>query len=663
MKFILNSNTSIKTEITTKPVLNAIEILKRDIRKKLDPGFRLDNFIFLKKTKTLEIEAFIINIANDITISATDDLGFIYGLLYISKHFLDIKPFWFWLDQQIKMVDRIEVSYGQYHSQKPTVKYRGWFFNDEVLIMKWSINGDRTEPWRMAFEALLRCGGNMAIPGTDKNSQLNRPLAAEYGLWITHHHAEPLGAEMFSRVYPDIAPNFDENSGLFYKLWEDAVIAQKDDNVIWNLSFRGQGDTAFWESDTSGKYDTKQKRGYLISSIIRKQYELVKKHVEAPVFCTNLYGEIMELYDEGFIQVEADIIKVRADNGFGKMVTRRTGNINNRISAMPEKGGGMQGIYYHVSFYDLQAANHLTMLPNSVNFVDNELSLVTQNGGNAFWIINCSNIRPHAYFLDAIRKKWYGKNISDEKHSLEFARAYFNGEKSVAECYREYPQAMISFGANEDEHAGEQFYAENARYIAGQFIRDDQSPVEALDWIAGEGTFYEQAKRICGICETGLRKLEALDNLCLKTSENLCDNASALFDATIFLHVRIHLYCAQAMGRLGEAITACENKQWEKAFLLTSDSAEMFDKANQIMRDTEEGVWKGFYFNDCMADLKYSAYVLRKMRGVIRELGDSPNYAKWQRNILPLEERGVCSLLFTDNHYTDEELYQKMKHY
>ena len=54
----------------------------------------------------------------------------------------------------------------------------------------------------MAFETLLRCGGNMTIPGTDKNSRLNRQMAADMGLWITHHHAEPLGAEIFARAYP-----------------------------------------------------------------------------------------------------------------------------------------------------------------------------------------------------------------------------------------------------------------------------------------------------------------------------------------------------------------------------------------------------------------------------------------------------------------------------
>lgn len=98
------------------------------------------------------------------------------------------------------------------------------------------------------------------------------------------------------------------------------------------------------------------------------------------------------------------IIKVKADNGYGKMVTRRRDNPAARVSSMPVKDGGRQGIYYHVSFYDLQAANHITMLPNTVDFVNRELSDVLENGGDDFWVINCSNVRPHTYYLDAVRK-------------------------------------------------------------------------------------------------------------------------------------------------------------------------------------------------------------------------------------------------------------------
>lgn len=87
---------------------------------------------------------------------------------------------------------------------------------------------------------MLRCGGNLVIPGTDKNSHIYRDLAADMGLRITHHHAEPLGAPMFARRYPELTPSYDEYPEKFHELWKEGIDEQKKLDVIWNLGFRGQ---------------------------------------------------------------------------------------------------------------------------------------------------------------------------------------------------------------------------------------------------------------------------------------------------------------------------------------------------------------------------------------------------------------------------------------
>ncbi|MDO5399076.1 MAG: glycosyl hydrolase 115 family protein, partial [bacterium] len=486
MKFILSLNTNILYKGNSRAVKNAVKILQRDMDKRFKASDCRKNAIILTVLPNLDDEEFYIDAADEMTIYAKDELGFIYGLLYISKTFLGIKPFWFWMDQKIEKTNAVSVEYGRYISAKPAVKYRGWFVNDEVLIMKWNIGGDSTEPWRMVFEALLRCGGNMVIPGTDKNSKKYRHIASDMGLWITHHHAEPLGAEMFTRLYPNMEPNYAETPELFHKLWADGIIEQKDLKVVWCLGFRGQGDCPFWSHDSSGRFDTPAKRGKLISEIIELQRQLVMKYVDNPVFCTNLYGEIMELYDEGYITLADDIIKISADNGYGKMVTRRRDNHTVRISAMPKEKIRHGGIYYHVSFYDLQAANHITMLPNSVDFVDRELTEVINKNAVDYWIINCSNVRPHAYYLDAIRKKWFGENISDKTHSQDFISSYFDGNALIAEAYRDYHKAMPAYGFEEDEHAGEQFYTENVRLLVHSFFNEKFSGTPGLKWLTGE---------------------------------------------------------------------------------------------------------------------------------------------------------------------------------
>jgi hypothetical protein len=659
MKFILNAATKVQSDTAAAPVKNAISILKRDMAKRLDAQGSVTNAIILKENPSAKPETFTVEVSEDITLSAGDDLGFVYGLLYISEAFLGIEPFWFWMDQDIKPTDSVEIDYGTYTSPEPIVKYRGWFFNDEVLIMKWNIGGDAVEPWRMAFEALLRCGGNMTIPGTDKNSRKYRRIAADMGLWITHHHAEPLGAEMFVRAYPDIQPNYTQHPDLFFKLWEDAVKEQKDYRVIWNVGFRGQGDCPFWSNDNSGQFDTPQKRGKLISDLIEKQCDLVRAHVKNPVFCTNLYGEVMELYHEGHITLPEDIIKISADNGYGKMVTRRRDNHCVRISSLPDGDGGRKGIYYHVSFYDLQAANHITMLPNSVDFVDKELSEVIKKNATEYWIVNCSNVRPHAYYLDAVRKKWYGQSVSDVKQSKEFSEEYYGADAGVAACLKAYPDVMTSYGSEEDEHAGEQFYTENVRMLANQFIKDRTKNTARLYWLTGDVPLSAQVEAFCGICRRAKAGMDAYYQQCRETSETLSGTAKRLFDATILLQATIHHCCTDGVLLFGEGYHAFEEEEYKKSFMSLGDSAQAFDAAEDAMRSAEYGVWNNFYQNDCFADVKHTAYMVKKMMGVVREFGDNSRHDKWYREaVYAPEDRQVMTLLVNDNHMTDWELFE-----
>jgi hypothetical protein len=292
-------------------------------------------------------ESWIIEVdTGEIRVFYGDSLGCIYALLFMSEHFLGVTPFWFWNDQSFSKGPYIPVAPGVRRSSPWGIRFRGWFVNDEVLIENWQKEPENLVHWAMVFEALLRCGGNMIIAGTDANSRKYRSLAAGMGLWITHHHAEPLGAEMFSRVYPGKNPSYTANSDLFDELWEQAVMEQKKYQVIWNLGFRGQGDRPFWVDDPD--HAGEKQRGQIIGGVIRRQYEIVKRHVDNPICCVNLYGEITELYRDGNLSLPPDVIKVWSDNGYGRMVSRRQGNANPRVHALPAEGDcGPHGIYYH----------------------------------------------------------------------------------------------------------------------------------------------------------------------------------------------------------------------------------------------------------------------------------------------------------------------------
>lgn len=632
-------------------VENAGRMLLRDLVKRFGAG-EPDNEIGLLLSPMDAPERYEIRVADGrMTLRAGDALGLVYGLLTISERFLKIPPFWFWMDWEIGRMEPVEVPDGRYTGETPAVRYRGWFLNDEVLLKKWSVGGDPAEPWRMTFEALLRCGGNMVIPGTDKDARLYRELAASFGLWITHHHAEALGAEFFLREYPELEPNYDDHPALFQKQWEDAVKAQRDMKVVWCLGFRGQGDAPFWACDTTGKYDSDEKRGAMISKMIRLQRSIVEKYVKNPVFCTNLYGEVMELYAKGFVDIDPDVIKIRADNGFGKMVTRRRGNHDPRVSAMPAEREKRGGIYYHVSFYDLQAANHMTMFPNSVDFVDSELDQVLDKGLSDYWIVNCSNIKPHVYMLDAVRKKWFGRALSDETQSREFADTYFGGSEAVAACYRAYTGAQVSFGPEPDQHAGEQFFCETPRTLVHRFFVDREKPAPGLRWLTDAGTLAGQAAYFAALCKERIPALRALWERCASAGAE-----------TIALHALLQLLGAEGGALTGEGFERLGAGDYLGAFMAFGDAAERFYEADRALRASETGVWKGFYQNDCFADYKHTGYMLQKLMGYVRELGDSPAHEKWYRlAYMDRRDRPIKVLLVEDNHPTDRELYLRFK--
>lgn len=658
MNFELNAGTKLQNEAGKNIAIEkACVRFRRDMSMTLTPSVEKGNIIVLRQ-KDLGREQYGIEITEEtIVIYGTEPRSFIYALNLLSEKYLGILPFWFWNDQKPERKAYVEIPCGIYRPEQYRIRYRGWFINDEVLISHWDAGVSEEYPWEMVFEALLRCGGNLVIPGTDINAKIYASLASDMGLMITHHHAEPLGAEMFLRAYPDLEPSYLKHGDLFEGLWKDAVERQKDKEVIWNIGFRGQGDVPFWENDP--EYDTSEKRGRLISGIMQKQYDMVREQIPDAVFCTNLYGEILELYREGCLQIPDDVILIWADNGYGKMVSRRQGNHNPRVPALPtEEDRGRHGTYYHVSFYDLQAANHITMLPNSMEFVEKELNTAMAHGITELWIINDSNIKPHVYPLSFIANLWKRDALPAEKHRKCYLIAYYGEEDPIAlsgmeACIRSYPEAMLPFGDREDEHAGEQFYNYVVRDFIYGWMKDGAvKPVEELFWCVKGDTFSGQMEWFKIKCSTAYDRIEGLYRKCSEIRD------SELWKDSVLLQVGIHRDCLRGILLFAGSFVAYSGKEYKKAFFMLGNAAEAFEAADAAMRAREHGKWTGFYANDCLTDVKETAYCLKRLMGYVRNLGDGPHFYQWQREVTyPEKDSKVVLITNMENHMTDWELY------
>lgn len=622
----------------------------------------------IEVTERVERENYLIRVEPDkVVILAGDELGVIYALLFLSEKFLGVKPFWFWNDQSFRKIPFAVIPEGEYRSPVYQLRFRGWFINDEVLLDAWGRDCycaetgiTENKAFEMAMEALLRLGGNMVIPGTDKNSHKYRALAADMGLWITHHHAEPLGAAMFARVYPELTPSYRQYPELFHSLWREAVKEQKSCKVIWNIGFRGQGDRPFWEDDP--EYDTPEKRGALISSLIRKQYDLLCEYIKEPVCCTNLYGEVMELYKQGFIDLPEHVIYIWADNGYGKMTSRRQGNHNPRVAALPEKPQGRHGVYYHASFYDLQAASHITMLPNSTAFVARELGNAMEKGVRELIIVNCSNVKPHTYMLDTIARVW-------GKEQPAYTELYFpHYSERTEELYQRYFEAMLRYGEHEDDHAGEQYYHYTMRAVCHGWLAGRVEEAETdLVWLTGKISLRKQVEWLEEKASGALPKMEAYYHACaalfeeMEEKQELVQERQLVFDS-LLLQAAIHYKSLCAQKRLCCAFMDSMAGRQEAAFVGLGRAVEYILEATDAMEKACHGKWKGFYDNDCLTDVKFTGYMLKQLMGYVRNLGDGPHFYKWALRYQNTDEdQRVVLITNMRNHPTDWEMYLSMK--
>ena len=527
--FTFNKNTNFIAENASVPVRNAISMLERD-RDKLfanttKPG---GSVVLVQKSMVRSIpepeeseeqkkreshlvkDRYRISVSADkIIIFAQEDLGFIYGLLYLSEHYLGVRPFWFFMDQNMEQKKKVLVPEGVVASKDPLVLFRGWQFSDVSLLSEWECNKESGIGWSMCLEALLRCGANTLVYPKEELADILEEPVKQYGIYSTGFQEKPEFAQ-------DICN---------------------------------------------------------------------------PVFCCNL-----------------------------------------------------------------QETNLITMLPSTVAELTEELNAVLKDNRTCFWAIQCSNVRPHIYFLDVIRKVWQGEETDNESQAEEFVAEYFSeceDKEEIAALFIEYPQVMMRLNES-GTCVGELYYTENVRMFCHQILVDKNNPAKGLCKIEEIGALAAQIQEFGETCRQQKEELEKLCVVCTVTENN--SPRKLLISATIGLHIKLHQTCRRAARVFTRGYESLLEGDYEKAFLRFGDSAVWFDKGVALLRGAEYGVWKDFYANDSITDIRHTAYMVRKVMGLVRELGDNPKHDAWYKKYCLTED-----MIAAENHKTDSELYEAMK--
>ena len=266
-------------------------------------------------------------VKNTLLIAGSDERGTMYGIYAFCEQYLGVDPFYFWSGIEPQRRIKLAWDHVSIRADEPTFKFRGWFLNDEDLLIEWKENGGKrhigysyyhqvTSPdiYEKVYETMLRLQLNLVIPAsfneiTNPDEERAIAMATKRGLFVSMHHIEPLGVSGYAfsnywRFRGGSAFSIVRHPEKFAEVWRfHAMKWAQYPNVIWQLGLRGIADRPVWASDDQVP-ESDEGRGKLISDAIETQWNIVKSVTgqEKPLASTTLWMEGANLNSKGYLK-------------------------------------------------------------------------------------------------------------------------------------------------------------------------------------------------------------------------------------------------------------------------------------------------------------------------------------------------------------------------
>ena len=355
-------------------------------------------------------------IKNVLVIAGIDKRATIYGLFDISSD-CGISPLIYWGDIAPKQKDEVYVDYSTpFISKQPSVKFRGFFINDEwPAFGGWSrdrFGGFNTKAYEHVFQLLLRLKGNYFWPAMwsstfseDGPGIANAELADIYGVVMGASHHEPMcraGAEwqhIYKQYGDDNTWSFISNRDAIVEFWRDGLKRNKDFENVITVGMRGENDSLLLGANATLEDNINVLRG-----VINKQNELMREIVnpkleEIPRMLA-LYNEVEDFYyapEKGLKGWEAldGVILMLCDDNFANLRYLPTDDDR-------DHNGGF-GMYYHYDYHGA-SISYEWINSNRLTKTWEQMTMAYDYGIRDMWIVNLGDIKgleyPLCYFLN-----------------------------------------------------------------------------------------------------------------------------------------------------------------------------------------------------------------------------------------------------------------------
>lgn len=392
----------------------------------------------------MQVVSGLFSVKEALVIAGSDKRGTIYGMFHLSE-LCGVSPLIYWGDVVPQKKDTVILPIGdRIVSKEPSVRYRGFFINDEwPAFGNWcmeTFGGVNAKAYEEIFILLLRLKGNYLWPAmwdsifSEEGPGLaSAELADMYGVVMGTSHHEPLcraGAE-WQRIYQqygtDNTWSFVSNREAITEFWKDGILRNKPFENVITIGMRGESDSMLLPAD-AGLADNVQ----VIKDAIMTQHALLREYMDKDLKdiprMLAIYKEVEDYYYgdatceglKGWEELD-DVILLLCEDNFGN-----TRGLPNEIDRNHPGGYGM---YYHFDYhggpisYEWQNTARLTKTWE-------QMTQAYEYGVRELWIVNVGDLKgaeyPLCYFMDlAYDYETYSQKNKTEEYAKTWIEQQF----------------------------------------------------------------------------------------------------------------------------------------------------------------------------------------------------------------------------------------------
>ncbi|KAJ9132090.1 Glycoside hydrolase family 115 protein [Pleurostoma richardsiae] len=348
-------------------------------------------------------------VSQALVIAGSDPRGTIYGIYDISEQ-IGVSPWYFWADVPVTQNAKVYVLPDRKVQGPPSVKYRGFFLNDEQPgLTNWVASnfpdaasgaaGYGPGFYSLLFELLLRLRANYLWPTIwgsmfEVDFPENQPLADAYEIVLGSSHTEPLmrAQNEFGTFYKGPwAYNLNNATIDDYFRYGVERARPYARNSLWTMGMRGTGDTAIEGLGVDAIVS-------MLETLVANQQRIIVDGLDVNIstvpqmWC--LYKEVQTYIFEG-LEVPEDITLLWSDDNWGNVRRLPLRNETDR------PGGA--GIYYHFDYVG-DPRNYKWINTVQLAKTAEQMHMAYSRGADRIWIVNVGDLKPLeipiSHFLD-----------------------------------------------------------------------------------------------------------------------------------------------------------------------------------------------------------------------------------------------------------------------